>query len=208
MEDKEDIKKQQSSDSEQNSDNKPVADAAKASTNEVDDKSSVETESPTSDNAKDTPKIDKVAELEAKCEKLHNDYLYLYSEFETYKRRAFKEKSDSINSTRENVLANMLPLVDDVERAIAAVNDATDIKNLKDGIQLIHDKFISYLNKNEVKEIETKDKPFDTDFHEAIAVLPVEEAKKNLIVDCTQKGYMIKDKVLRHAKVVVGKFDK
>ena len=115
-----------------------------------------------------------------------------------------KERSDLLKSSGDSIFLNMLPLVDDFERALKAAEDSDNVEALKEGVVNIHKKFISFLAQNSVTEIDTADKDFDTDFHDAIALVPA-PGKGNKIIDCTQKGYMHGDKVLRHAKVVVGK---
>ena len=146
-----------------------------------------------------------VEELKAKNEALHNDYLRLYADFENYKRRTLKEKAELIKSAGENIFGNILPLIDDFERAQKAMASATDVDSVKEGVSLIYNKFIAFLAQNGVKEIDTKEKAFDTDFHEAIAKIPApSEELKGKVVDCTQKGYTLNEKVIRYAKVVIG----
>lgn len=146
-----------------------------------------------------------VEELNKKCETLHNDYLRLYADFDNYKKRAIKEKSELIKNAGENIFNNMLPLVDDFERAKNAMTNATDVDSIRQGIDLIYNKFISFLSQNGVKAIDTEGKEFDTDFHEAIAKIPApSEELKGKVVDCTQKGYTLNEKVIRYAKVVIG----
>ncbi len=149
---------------------------------------------------------DKLAALEEKCSTLHNDYLRLYAEFDNYKKRAMKEKSDLLKFGGEKVLTNMLPLIDDFERAMLAMESATDMEGIKEGVSLIYGKFLSFLSQNDVKVIDTENnKEFDTDFHEAIATIPApSEELKGKILDCTQKGYTLSDKVIRFSKVVIG----
>lgn len=148
---------------------------------------------------------DKVKELEEKCAKLHDDYIRLYADFENYKKQALKARSELIKSAGEGIFANMLPLVDDFERAMKAMENATEVSSVKEGVDLIYSKFNSFLAQNGVTPIETQGAPFNVDFHEAITMIPApSEDLKGKVVDCTQKGYMLKDKVLRFAKVIVG----
>ncbi len=147
----------------------------------------------------------KVKELEEKCAKLHDDYIRLYADFENYKKQALKARSELIKSAGEGIFANMLPLVDDFERAMKAMENATEVSSVKEGVDLIYNKFNSFLAQNGVTPIETQGVEFNVDFHEAITMIPApSEDLKGKVVDCTQKGYMLKDKVLRFAKVIVG----
>ncbi|MDR3047327.1 MAG: nucleotide exchange factor GrpE [Bacteroidales bacterium] len=132
-------------------------------------------------------------------------YLRLYSEFDNYKKRTHKEKLELIFTASERVITDVLPIVDDFERAIIANEKVEDITVLKDGFLLIYNKLHQLLKKNSVTEIGAKGEVFDTDIHEAIAHIPVtEESEKGKVVDVTQKGYKINDKIIRYAKVVVG----
>ncbi len=138
-------------------------------------------------------------------EEQKDKYLRLSAEFDNYRKRTMKEKAELILNGGEKSLSSILPVVDDFERAIKTMETATDVNAVKEGIELIYNKFLAVLAQNGVKVIETKDQPLDTDFHEAIAVIPApSEAQKGKILDCVQTGYTLNDKVLRHAKVVVG----
>lgn len=151
-------------------------------------------------------------ELEKELEKAQealeeqkDKYLRLSAEFDNYRKRTLKEKAELILNGGEKSLGSILPVVDDFERAIRTMETATDVNAVKEGVELIYNKFMAVLAQNGVKVIETKDQPLDTDFHEAIAVIPApSEAQKGKILDCVQTGYTLNDKVLRHAKVVVG----
>ena len=132
-------------------------------------------------------------------------YLRLSAEFDNYRKRTMKEKAELILNGGEKTISSILPVVDDFERALKNMETATDVVAVKEGMELIYNKFMSVLAQDGVKVIETKDKPLDTDYHEAIAVIPApDKALKGKILDCVQTGYMLNDKVLRHAKVVVG----
>lgn len=132
-------------------------------------------------------------------------YLRLSAEFDNYRKRTMKEKAELILNGGEKSLSSILPIVDDFERALKNMETATDVAAVKEGVELIYNKFMSVLGQNGVKVIETKEKPLDTDYHEAIAVIPAPaEELKGKILDCVQTGYMLNEKVLRHAKVVVG----
>ena len=152
-----------------------------------------------------TSDADNLALQEEKYAKLQDDYLRLRAEFDNYRKRTLKEKSELIKSAGESVLLNILPLVDDFERAQKALENVSDVESMKEGIDLIYEKFISFLAQNGVKAIETEGKDFDLDFHEAITTIPApSEDLKGKVIDCTQKGYVMNDKVIRFAKVVVG----
>ena len=138
-------------------------------------------------------------------EEQKDKYLRLSAEFDNYRKRTMKEKAELILNGGEKSLSSILPVVDDFERAIKTMETATDVNAVKEGVELIYNKFMAVLAQNGVKVIETKDQPLDTDFHEAIAVIPApSEAQKGKILDCVQTGYTLNDKVIRHAKVVVG----
>lgn len=146
----------------------------------------------------------KIAELEAQVAAQKDQYLRLYAEFDNYKKRTLKEKAELIQTAGKNVLEQMLPLIDDVERAMASVKTAESVDGVKEGVDLIYNKFVKFLDSNNVKEIETVGLPFNTDFHEAVAQVPMGEDKKGVVIDCTQKGYVMGEKVVRFAKVVIG----
>ena len=147
----------------------------------------------------------KIEDLEQQLEKEKKEYLFLMAEFDNFRKRTLKEKSEIIRNAGENVLKGLLPIMDDFERGIKASESNPDSESMKEGINLIYNKLKKYLNQNGVKEIDPEDTTFDTEKHEAISAIPVpEEDKKGKILDTVEKGYMINDKVLRHAKVVVG----
>ena len=146
----------------------------------------------------------KIAELEAQVAAQKDQYLRLYAEFDNYKKRTLKETAELIQTAGKNVLEQMLPLIDDVERAMASVKTAESVDGVKEGVDLIYNKFVKFLDSNNVKEIETVGLPFNTDFHEAVAQVPMGEDKKGVVIDCTQKGYVMGEKVVRFAKVVIG----
>ena len=146
----------------------------------------------------------RIAELEAQVAAQKDQYLRLYAEFDNYKKRTLKEKAELIQTAGKNVLEQMLPLIDDVERAMASVKNADSVDGVKEGVDLIYNKFVKFLDSNNVKEIETVGLPFNTDFHEAVAQVPMGEDKKGVVIDCTQKGYVMGEKVVRFAQVVIG----
>ena len=138
-------------------------------------------------------------------EEQKDKYLRLSAEFDNYRKRTMKEKAELILNGGEKSISSILPVIDDFERAIKTMETATDVQAVKEGVELIYNKFMATLAQNGVKVIETKDQPLNTDYHEAIAVIPApSEAQKGKILDCVQTGYTLNDKVLRHAKVVVG----
>ena len=159
---------------------------------------------PQNEQAEGTAPLTHEEELEKDLEQ-KDKYLRLSAEFDNYRKRTLKEKAELILNGGEKSLGSILPVVDDFERAIKTMETATDVNAVKEGVELIYNKFMAVLAQNGVKVIETKDQPLDTDFHEAIAVIPApSEAQKGKILDCVQTGYTLNDKVLRHAKVVVG----
>lgn len=164
------------------------------------------------ENTEQEAPLTKEEELEKQLEEANktiedqkDKYLRLSAEFDNYRKRTVKEKAELILNGGEKSLSSILPIVDDMERALQMMEKSTDVAAVKEGVELIYNKFIAVLGQNGVKVIETKDKPLDTDYHEAIAVIPASsEDQKGKILDCVQTGYTLNDKVLRHAKVVVG----
>jgi molecular chaperone GrpE len=152
---------------------------------------------------KDEPKKEPTAE--EKLAELQDRYLRLSAEYDNFRKRTLKEKIDLQKSANENLLEAILPVADDFDRAMQSVDDAKDIKAVKEGMKLISGKFKGFLNQQGVKEIEAVKKEFDTDLHEAITKIPAPSKKlKGKVVDVVQKGYYLNDKVLRFSKVVIG----
>ncbi len=146
-----------------------------------------------------------VSELKAKLEQAAKDKLLVMADFDNYRKRTLKEKADLIKSGGEECLKNLLPIIDDFERSIAAINDSKDIDALKEGVTHIYNKFNKYLSQHGIKPIDTENADFNTEYHEAVTMFPVEDPdKKGKVIDCVQKGYTMNDKVIRFAKVVVG----
>ena len=144
-------------------------------------------------------------DAQAVIEEQKDKYLRLSAEFDNYRKRTMKEKAELILNGGEKSISSILPVIDDFERAIKTMETAKDVKAVKEGVELIYNKFMAVMAQNGVKVIETKDQPLDTDYHEAIAVIPApSEEQKGKILDCVQTGYTLNDKVIRHAKVVVG----
>ena len=146
----------------------------------------------------------KVAELEARVADLEDLKLRQMAEFDNFRRRTNKEKLELMTTAGERIFKDMLPLVDDFERAKDAMTKTDDIEAVRQGIELIYSKFIGFLAANDVKAIDTTDADFNTDLHEAITTFAAGEDKKGNVIDCTQKGYTLGEKVIRFAKVVVG----
>lgn len=138
-------------------------------------------------------------------EKEKKEYLYLMAEFDNFRKRTIKEKADMIKSASEKALKDLLPIVDDFERAIDANSRVDDAAAIKEGTELIYNKLIKYLASHDVTPISSTGEPFDADTAEAIAMVPVtDDEMKGKVIDTVTKGYKIGDKVLRHAKVAVG----
>ena len=149
-----------------------------------------------------TQELEKANQL---IEEQKDKHLRLQAEFDNYRKRTMKEKAELILNGGEKSISSILPIVDDFERALKNMETAEDVAAVRQGVELIYNKFMTVLGQNGVKIIETKELPLDTDFHEAIAVIPAPiEELKGKILDCVQTGYTLNDKVIRHAKVVVG----
>ena len=152
---------------------------------------------------KKAEEVDPLTKAQQEVEELKKQLLYKTAEFENYRKRTLKEKAELILNGGEKTVAAILPVLDDFERAIA--DKSEDPKVIKEGVQMIFNKFVKTLEGLGVKKIETNDKDFDVDFHEAIAMVPgMGDDKKGKIIDCVQTGYTMNDKVIRHAKVAVG----
>lgn len=144
-------------------------------------------------------------ELKASLEKEKKEYMFLMAEFDNFRKRTLREKSELIKNAAESVFRGLLPVVDDMERALKASEGVDDARSIREGMELIYKKLKKFMEQNGVKEMDPDDKEFDSDRHEAISVVPVpDESLKGKILDTVEKGYTINDKVLRHAKVVVG----
>lgn len=153
----------------------------------------------------------KIADLEKQVEELQSQIADLeeiklrqMAEFENYRRRTQKEKLELMDNAGERIFTDMLPLVDDMERALGAANKYENMAALQEGLEMIYQKYLKFLTDHKVTVIETEDKDFSTDEHEAITLFNAGEDKKGKIIDCTQKGYKLGEKVIRFAKVVVG----
>ena len=143
--------------------------------------------------------------LSADLEKEKKEYMFLMAEFDNFRKRTLKEKMEIMKNGAEKAMGDILPLIDDFERALQAMNEQTDVDSLREGVELIYNKFVKYLKSNGVEAIDSDKAEFDTELHEAVANFPTpDEELKGKVIDTVQKGYKINDKVLRHAKVVVG----
>jgi molecular chaperone GrpE len=140
-----------------------------------------------------------------KLNEINDKYLRLSAEYDNYRRRTLKEKMELTKTAGESILLALLPVIDDFDRALAHIDDAKNVESLKEGIKLIHSKFNDFLGQQGMKEIEARDKEFNTDLHEAITKIPAPtEEMKGKVIDCIEKGYTLHDKVVRFSKVVVG----
>lgn len=143
--------------------------------------------------------------LQKKYDELNDTHLRLMAEFDNYRKRTLREKTEMIKSAGESLIINLLPLIDDLERGLKTAENATDVEAMKQGMDLIYAKFVAFLKQHGVTPIETDECDFDTSYHEAITTIPAPtEAQKGKVIDSVQKGYMMRDKVIRYAKVVVG----
>ena len=172
-------------------DNEPVA-----------DEETVKEEAPAEEPAEEK---DPLEAAKAEIEELKTQMLYKTAEFDNYRKRTLKEKADLILNGGEKAVSAVLPIIDDMERAIENGAKTDDPAVLREGMELIYNKFIKALEGLGVKKIDTTDADFDTDMHEAVAMVPgMGDDKKGKVIDCLQTGYMLNDKVIRHAKVAVG----
>lgn len=137
-------------------------------------------------------------------EKEKKEYLFLMAEFDNFRKRTLKEKSELLRNGAENAMKGLLPIVDDFERGLDAIKDVDNADTVKQGMVLIYNKLIKYLEQNGVKAMESTGADFSDEIHEAVALVPGPAEMKGKVIDTMQKGYMINDKVLRHAKVAVG----
>ena len=153
----------------------------------------------------DSQEVSIEKELQQKVDEINDKYLRLYSEFDNYRKRTSREKLELSKTASEEVIIELLPVLDDFERAMQSMDKTKEIKAVKEGVELIYNKFKEFLKTKGIKEIETKNKEFNTDIHEAITKFPVKDKKmKGKIVDVIEKGYYLNDKVVRFSKVVVG----
>lgn len=167
-----------------------------------------EAESETAENNEESDEEaaeDPLGKAQAEIADLKNQLLYKVAEFDNYRKRTLKEKAELILNGGEKTVQAILPVIDDMERAIENGEKTEDIAVLREGMELIYQKFMKVLEGIGVKKIETTDADFDTDMHEAVAMVPgMGDDKKGKVIDCLQTGYMLNEKVIRHAKVAVG----
>lgn len=146
-----------------------------------------------------------IEELGFKLREINDKYLRISAEFDNYRKRTMKERMELAKSAGESVLVNILPVIDDFERALGSVSEAKDINAVKEGLDLIYHKFKEFLSQQGIKEIEALNEDFDTDIHEAISKIKAPVKKlKGKVVDVIEKGYLLNDKVIRYSKVVIG----
>ena len=147
----------------------------------------------------------KLVEAAEKIATLEDKYLRQVAEFDNYRKPTMKEKAELIKNGGERTIESILPVLDDFERALNTMEKSENAAEIRTGVELIYTKFVNILKQNGLQKIETEGADFDTDFHEAIAMVPTPEASlKGKVLDCIQTGYILNDKVIRHAKVAVG----
>jgi molecular chaperone GrpE len=152
----------------------------------------------------ESPEPDEKEQLKKEVAELKDKYLRLYSEFENFRRRTAKEKTDLMKTANEDVLVALLPVVDDFERGIKSINESSDLKSLTEGMNLIHNKLYKTLEAKGLKPMESIGQEFNSELHEAISQTPASEEMKGKVVAEVEKGYYLHDKVIRFAKVVIG----
>ena len=159
----------------------------------------------TQSESQENPLEKELAELKAKYQELNDSYLRSRAEFENYRKRTLAEKAELIKNGGEKTLCAILPVVDDFERGLQAMENVSDVASLKEGMTLVYNKMQTFLSQSGVKAIEAVGQEFNTDEHEAITMIPApDESQKGKVIDCIQKGYYLNEKVIRFAKVVVG----
>ncbi len=176
--------------------------------NVTDAETEVNTEVVTDDEPDEVSELEALKNLldqkEQEVEKEKKEYLFLMAEFDNFRKRTLRERTELIKSAAEKALKGILPVVDDFERGLDAIKDTSDAEAVKEGMRLIYNKFVKYLADNGVKDMQSTGADFDPDMHEAVAMVPAEnDAEKGKVKDTVLKGYRLNDKVLRHAKVVV-----
>lgn len=153
----------------------------------------------------ETTEQEEINEWEIKYNDLNNNHLRLMADFDNYRKRTIKEKAELIKNAGERIIIDFLPIVDNFERALNSMKTAEDVNAVRQGVELIYNQVVSMMKSNGVTVIETENQPFDTEYHEAITTIPAPTPElKDKIIDCTTKGYTMNEKVIRHAKVVVG----
>ena len=172
---------------------------------ETDKEAEVSENPENSEDTENSEEQDPLEKAQAEIAELKNQLLYKVAEFENYRKRTLKERAELILNGGEKFITSILPILDDMERAIENGAKTDDPEVLREGMTLIHQKFIKTLESQGVSKIDTEDADFDTDLHEAVAMVPgMGDDKKGKVIDCLQQGYKLNDKVIRHAKVAVG----
>lgn len=162
-------------------------------------------ESPTDEPTNEEKLMEQLASANQTIEEQTNKYIRLSAEFDNYRKRTAKEKAEIIHNGSESAIKAILPVLDDMERAMSNMDKSDELRPALEGVELIYNKFIKILEQLGVKKIETENQEFNTDYCEAIAMIPApSEEMKGKIIDCVQTGYMLNEKVIRHAKVAVG----
>ena len=170
------------------------------------DKEAEDTEnSENTENSEEAEELDPLEKAQKEIEELKTQLLYKVAEFDNYRKRTLKERAELILNGGEKFITAILPIIDDMERAIENGAKTDDPDVLREGMTLIHQKFMKTLESQGVSKIDTENADFDTDLHEAVAMVPgMGDDKKGKVIDCLQQGYKLNDKVIRHAKVAVG----
>lgn len=177
----------------------------KAQESAAQEQSTTKTEEGTAPTGEEDKTAKELEAAQAQIAQLKDQLLRQMAEFDNFRKRTLKEKSELVLNGGQKVLESMLPVLDDLERAEDNIEKSNEVETLKEGVRLILNKLTKTLSAHGLKKMETEGAAFDTDFHEAIALVPAQdESQKNHIIDCVQPGYMLNEKVLRHAKVVVG----
>lgn len=200
MENKEEILNTENNATENTNNDSAVKNETETSINSTNEEQPVETA-----EEKEPTTEEKLAAAEAKIEELNNAILYKIAEFDNYRKRTIKEKAELILNGGEKTITALLPVLDDLERAMQHMDKATDVDSLREGVELIINKLQKTLSEQGLSRIDTTNADFTTDLHEAIAFIPAPtEELKGKVVDCVQAGYKLNEKVIRYAKVAVG----
>ena len=195
------MEEEETLDQQENEASDSVADEDTVVSDSVADNESADTEAP----AEEEEEKDPLEQAQAEIEQLKTQILYKTAEFDNYRKRTLKEKAELILNGGEKAVSAILPVIDDMERALANGEKTDDPAVLREGMELIYNKMMKALESLGVKKIDTDNADFDTDMHEAVAMVPgMGDDKKGKVIDCLQAGYQLNDKVIRHAKVAVG----
>ncbi len=182
--------------------NEEIRDSAENNGNE----STVNTEDNSTTTNESNPLVEKIALLEKQVEEQKDKYLRLFSDFDNYKKRSARERNDTIQSAGKEIMSALIPVADDMERAMKAFKESQDIESIKAGLELVYTKFVSTLENKGLKGFDAIGEIFDVEKHEAITEIPApNEEMKGKVIDQVEKGYYLNEKIVRYAKVVVGK---